>query len=383
MEREIGIYIHIPFCESKCYYCNFSSFCNMDSYIDEYIEAVCKDIIMQAEILSEYKIKTVYFGGGTPSYIDSRYIEKILNTLKLFKKSDNEFYEVTIEVNPNSATLQKLLSYKKMGINRLSIGLQSTDNNVLKNIGRAHKYEDFLNVLNYAKEAEINNLSVDLIYPLPGLNLEGLESELDKIISLKNNFNIKHISVYNLEIHEDTKLDFLLKNNFLELVDEDEEYEMKNLIYSKLVNAGFEQYEISNFANLGYESIHNTNYWNQGDYLGFGATASSFILGSRYKNVDDIKEYINGVNNFSNIISEKEDLDKLSLMKEYIILKLRLNNGICIDEFSRKFNVNIYNIFGNEIKELEEKKLIINKKNRIYLSERGKEIANIVWEKFI
>ena len=241
----------------------------MDEYIDGYIDAVCKDIMMKAELLSEYKIKTVYFGGGTPSYISSNCIEKILNTLKLFKKSDDEFCEVTIEVNPNSTTLQKLISYKKMGINRLSIGLQSTDNIVLKNIGRTHKYEDFLNVLKYAKEAKINNISVDLIYPLPGLNLEGLKSELDKIILLKDNFNIKHISVYNLEIHEDTKLDFLLKNNFLELVDEDEEYEMKKMIYSKLVNAGFNaasmvvgQYymnEINNKLEILQDCLHFCN----------------------------------------------------------------------------------------------------------------------------
>lgn len=383
MEKEIGIYIHIPFCESKCYYCNFSSFCNMDEYIEEYIDAVCKEIISQAEILSEYKIKTIYFGGGTPSYIDSKYIEKILSTLKLFKKSDEEFSEITIELNPNSTTIEKVLSYKNMGINRLSIGLQSTDNKVLKNIGRVHTYEDFLNVLNYAKEANITNLSVDLIYPLPGLNINGLNDELEKIISLKDKYNIKHISIYNLEVHEDTKLEFLLNNGFLELVDEDEEYDMKNLIYSKLTSNEFNQYEISNFAISGYESMHNTNYWNQGYYLGFGSTASSFILGSRYKNIDNIKEYINGVNNFYNIICEKEDLDKLDLMKEYVILRLRLINGISKEAFLKKFEKDILDIFGNEIKELEDKGLIINNTQNIYLSDRGKEVANIVWEKFI
>ena len=383
MEKEIGIYIHIPFCESKCYYCNFSSFCNMDGYIEEYIDAVCKEIISQAEILSEYKIKTVYFGGGTPSYIDSKYIEKILSTLKLFKKSDEEFSEITIELNPNSTTIEKVLSYKNMGINRLSIGLQSTDNKVLKNIGRVHTYEDFLNVLNYAKEANITNLSVDLIYPLPGLNINGLNDELEKIISLKDKYNIKHISIYNLEVHEDTKLEFLLNNGFLELVDEDEEYDMKNLIYSKLTSNEFNQYEISNFAISGYESMHNTNYWNQGYYLGFGSTASSFILGSRYKNIDNIKDYINGVNNFYNIICEKEDLDKLDLMKEYVMLRLRLINGISKEAFLKKFEKDILDIFGNEIKELEDKGLIINNTQNIYLSDRGKEVANIVWEKFI
>lgn len=383
MEKEIGIYIHIPFCESKCFYCNFCSFCNMGEYIEGYIDAVCKEIMYKAEMLSECKIKTVYFGGGTPSYIDGKYIQKILDTLKLFKKSDDEFNEVTIEVNPNSATLEKIKLYKEIGINRLSIGLQVANDNILKNIGRAHKYNDFLNVLKHAKEVEINNISVDLIYPLPGLDFKGLNEELDDIISMKDDFNIKHISIYNLEVHEDTKLDFLLKNNFLSLVDEDEEYEMKNMIFSKLTNNGFNQYEISNFAMSGYESIHNTHYWKQGEYLGFGSSAASFILGSRYKNIDDIKEYINSINTFSNVICDKEDLDKLDLMKEYVILRLRLNDGISKEAFKRKFDKDIVDIFGKEINELEQNGLIINKSNKIYLSERGKEVANIVWEKFI
>lgn len=383
MEKEIGIYIHIPFCQSKCYYCDFKSFCNMDEYIEKYINAVCNEIISKAELLSEYKIKTVYFGGGTPSYIDGKYIEQILNTLKLFNKSEDEFTEVTIEVNPNSVTLEKLLLYKKVGINRLSIGLQSNEDEILKNIGRLHKYSDFLNVLKFAKEADITNLSVDLMYPLPGLSLNKLDNELNDIIYLKDEFNIKHISIYNLEIHKDTKLEFLLNNNFLSLVDEDEEYEMHNLINKKLSNSGFVQYEISNYAIPEFNSMHNTNYWNQGYYLGFGSNASSFMLGTRYKNVDGIKEYINGVNNLSNIISEKEDLDKLDLMKEYMILRLRLNDGVYKENFKQKFEVEIFNIFGNEIKELEEKKLIINDTKNIYLSERGREVANIVWEKFI
>jgi len=383
MEKEIGIYIHIPFCESKCFYCNFASYCNMEEFIEEYVDTVCKEIVENAEILSEYKIKTVYFGGGTPSYIDSKYIKKVLNTIKLFNKFEDEFVEVTIEVNPNSVTLDKLLSYNSVGINRLSVGLQAADNNILKNIGRAHKYEDFLNVLKYAKEADITNLSVDLIYPLPGLKLDGLNNELDKLISLKDEFNIKHISIYNLEVHEDTKLDFLLKNDFLELVDEDEEYEMRNIINTKLTKAGFNQYEISNYAISGFEAMHNTHYWNQGYYLGFGAAASSFILGSRYTNISDIRKYISGVNNYLDIIAEKEDLDKLDLMKEYVILRLRLNEGVNKEAFSKKFNVEIDNIFGNEIKELLEKGLLEDKSNNIYLTKRGKEIANFVWGKFI
>lgn len=383
MEKELGVYVHIPFCESKCYYCNFASYCNMDENIQEYIDAVCKEIMSQAEILSEYKIKTVYIGGGTPSYIDSKYIKQIIGTLKLFQKADDEFNEVTIEVNPNSADLEKIVEYKDCGVNRISIGLQSTEDNILKNIGRIHNYKDFINTLEYCKEAGIENISVDLMYPLPGLNINILENELEKILNLKDEFNIKHISIYNLEIHEDTKLEFLLKSGFLELVNEDEEYEMRNLINSKLSNNGFINYEISNFAVPNYEAIHNTNYWNQGYYLGFGAAASSFMLGSRYKNVDDVKKYINGVNNFLSFTEEKEDLDKLELMKEYVILRLRLIDGISKTDFKRKFEVDIDDIFALEIKELLEKDLIIDNGKNVYLSTRGKEVANIVWEKFI
>lgn len=383
MTKDIGIYIHIPFCKSKCYYCNFTSYCNLELKVEKYINALCNEIIRNAEILSEYNIKTVYFGGGTPSFIESKYICKILNTLKLFNKSDDEFEEVTIEVNPNSVSLDKLIEYKKNGINRLSIGLQSTNDEVLKYIGRAHKYNDFIECLKNAKEAGFTNISVDLIYPLPKMNINILNDSLNKINILKDDYNIKHISIYNLEVHENTKLDFLLKNKFLKLVDEDEEYQMKELINTKLEEFGFNKYEISNYAINGYESKHNTNYWNQGYYLGFGVAASSFIYGSRYQNTEDISKYIDGINNFKNIIIEKEDMDKLDLMKEYIILKLRLKDGVNIQRFNKIFETNIFNVFNIEISNLVKKRLVTNDGRNIFLTKRGMEVANIVWEEFI
>ncbi len=211
MNKKIGIYIHIPFCKSKCYYCDFVSYTNKEDYIEKYIDALLKEILEKADILSEYEISTIYFGGGTPSSIDSKYITKIMETLKLFS---NKFDEVTIEINPNSITKDKLLDYKNAGINRLSIGLQSTHNEILKKIGRTHTCNDFLNTLNLAKEANFTNISVDLIYPLPELTLSMFEDTLKFIVSLSDEYNIKHISVYNLEIHEDTKLAFLLKERF-------------------------------------------------------------------------------------------------------------------------------------------------------------------------
>lgn len=392
MRQNIGIYIHIPFCISKCYYCNFISYTNKEKLIEKYIDAVCLEILQNAEILSEYNISTIYFGGGTPSYIDAKYIKKIMNTISLFKKED-DFLEVTIEVNPNSVTLEKLILYKNCGINRISIGVQSTHDDILKAIGRKHKLVDVTNTLKYCKEAGFNNISIDLIYPLPNLNFEKFSNTLDYIINIKDEYNIKHISVYNLEVHEGSKLGFLLNEGYLELVDEDTEYQMKELLEEKLEKNGFNKYEISNFSITGFESKHNTSYWNQEMYLGFGVCSSSFFSNTRYKNTDDIEKYIEYINSNISPVESRECLDLLELMKEYIILKLRLTKGFSTLEF-KKFGKDIFDIFGNELKELSENGLIKIEKDdnkiitdtdcyNISLTKRGSEIANIVWEKFI
>ena len=351
-----------------------------DEKIEEYINAVAQELLQNAEILSERKITTVYFGGGTPSYIESKYIAKIMNIINMF---ESDIKEVTIEINPGTVTKDKLLEYKKAGINRLSIGLQSTHNEVLKLIGRIHTYEDFISTLNLAKEVGFTNISLDLMYPLPNLSLNGFKESINDVINLKEKYDIKHISIYNLEIHENSRLEFLLKNGFVSLVDEDEEYEMKKYLEKTLKENNFFRYEISNFASKGYESKHNLNYWKQGEYLGVGVAASSFILGSRYTNTNNLENYIDCINSGKNTLVEKEDLDKLDLMKEYVILSLRLEEGLNIAKFEKKFDTNIYDIFKHEINKLKKDELIVVKNNCLRLSKRGKEVANIVWEEFI
>ncbi len=383
MREKIGIYIHIPFCIKKCFYCDFVSYQNKNDLIGKYVDAVCLEILQNSEILSEYDISTIYFGGGTPSMIDSIYIEKIVNTLKLFVSNEDTIKEITIEVNPNSASLDKLESYYNMGINRLCIGLQSSHDKILRNIGRMHTFNDFKEVLKNANTVGFKNISVDLIYPLPGLNLTGFKETLNSIINLKDKFNIKHISVYNLEIHENTRLDFLLKEGFIDLCDEDEEYKMREELNKKLQDNGFIKYEISNYAYPGFESKHNLCYWNQERYLGFGVNASSFFNLKRYKNTSDINKYIDGIYNNKDIVVESEELDKLALMKEYVILKLRLTKGLEVLEFRQKFGIDIFEIFNEELNSLKNDKLIsINTKN-IFLTKRGEEVANIVWEMFV
>lgn len=383
MRENIGIYIHIPFCKKKCFYCDFVSYENKENLIQEYIDAVCLEILQNAEILSEYNISTIYFGGGTPSLIKAEYIEKILNTLKLFVTDEKEIKEITIEINPNSASLDKLEKYYNLGINRLSIGLQSTHDKILRNIGRIHTFNDFKEVLKNANAVGFKNISVDLIYPLPGLNLSGFKETLNSVIKLKDEFNIKHISVYNLEVHENTRLDFLLKEGFVSICNEDEEYKMREELNKRLQDNGFVKYEISNYAYPGFESKHNLCYWNQEKYIGFGVNASSFFNLKRYRNTSNIDKYIDGIKNNKNIVVETEELDKLSLMKEYIILKLRLSKGVEISEFKQKFGTDIFDIFNTEFNSLKKDNLVNITSKNISLTSRGEEVANIVWEMFV
>lgn len=383
MNNEIGIYIHIPFCISKCFYCDFTSYANRENMIEKYIYALCNEILAKAEILSEYKVTTIYIGGGTPSYIDSKYIKQIFDTLMLaINKEDVK--EITIEVNPNSVDEEKMRSYKEIGINRISIGLQSTYDTILKKIGRAHNLKDFEDTLELANKIGFKNISVDLIYPLPDLDLEKFKESVEYVINLKDK-NVKHISIYNLEVHENTKLAFLLKEGYVTLVDEDTEYEMYEYLRKRFEEEEYHRYEISNYAIDGYESKHNLRYWNQELYLGFGCGASSFFSGTRYSNIKNIEKYIENIETRNSIIDKEnyEELDLLALMKEYVMLSLRKIEGLDKKKFKAKYKKDIEEIFAEEIKELTDDKLIEEKQDKILLTKRGLEVANLVWEKFV
>lgn len=383
MNNEIGIYIHIPFCISKCFYCDFTSYANRENMIEKYIYALCNEILAKAEILSEYKVTTIYIGGGTPSYIDSKYIKQIFDTLMLVINKE-DVKEITIEVNPNSVDEEKMRSYKEIGINRISIGLQSTYDTILKKIGRAHNLKDFEDTLELANKVGFKNISVDLIYPLPDLDLEKFKESVEYVINLKDK-NVKHISIYNLEVHENTKLAFLLKEGYVTLVDEDTEYEMYEYLRKRFEEEEYHRYEISNYAIDGYESKHNLRYWNQELYLGFGCGASSFFSGTRYSNIKNIEKYIENIETGNSIIDKEnyEELDLLALMKEYVMLSLRKIEGLDKKKFKAKYKKDIEEIFAEEIKELTDDKLIEEKQDKILLTKRGLEVANLVWEKFV
>lgn len=366
--NEVNLYIHIPFCKKKCFYCDFISYPNKDDYIEEYIDTVIKEYSnYKAE---EYIIKTVYIGGGTPSYIDSKYIVKLLKEINIEKAE-----EITIEINPGTVTKEKLRDYKKAGINRLSIGLQATQDILLKEIGRIHTYNEFLNTYNIAREIGFKNINIDLMLALPKQHIEDIIQSIKKIIEL----NPEHISIYSLILEEGTKMYDMVNKQKCILPKEDEEREMYWTVKKILEKNGYNHYEISNFAKNGYYSKHNIDCWNQKEYIGIGVSAHSYLNNRRYSNLGNIEEYIKNYNDKK----VHEIQDKISQEKEYMILGLRKLEGVYISEFELKFNENPIYLFRNELNKLVNLELIEIDLNNIRLTDKGLDLANIVWEEFI
>ncbi len=337
---ELGIYVHIPFCAKKCYYCDFISFPNREERINDYIEALKKEIeyvrIDALNSIENQEITTIYIGGGTPSFIESKYIADIIKTIKENFVVSKEA-EITLEVNPRTVTKEKLQVYKKSGINRLSIGLQSTNNELLKQIGRIHTYEQFIDTYNLARGVGFKNINVDLMLALPNQTINVLEDSVQKVIDLKP----EHISVYSLILEEETKLCDLVKNKELNLLDDELEREMYWKVKEKLEQSGYNHYEISNYAKYGYESKHNMNCWKQEEYIGIGLAAHSYVNGVRYSNTEDLDTYIDtyklGKNN-KDIITIHEKQNFIEKQKEYMILGLRKIEGVKISSFKNRFN---------------------------------------------
>ena len=381
-KNEIGIYIHIPFCMKKCFYCDFVSYANKEDMIEKYIKALEKEIKIKAEENKLLKINTIYIGGGTPSFIDSKHIVYIINAIKeSFNVKENA--EITIEVNPGTVTKNKLEDYIKCGINRISIGLQTTNNELLKQIGRIHTYEQFLETYNLIRMVGFNNINVDLMLALPNQTIKDLEDSLNKVIMLKP----EHISVYSLILEEKTKLYDLVESGKLELLDESIERNMYWKVKNILEQNGYKHYEISNFAKQGYESKHNLNCWNQEEYLGMGVAAHSYLNNKRYSNTENLEQYINklleeeGIKNDIVTVHEEQTLE--DKQKEYMLLGLRKIEGVKISDFKNKFVQNPIYIFRKELDKLVKEDLIQVEDNNIKLTKKGLDLANLVFEEFV
>ena len=365
-----------------CYYCDFVSYSNKCSEVKEYIESLKKEI--EEFDFSNYKVTSIYIGGGTPSYIDSIYIVEILSELKEKLKCNLiEFkdIEITIEVNPGTVDTKKLNDYKKLGINRLSIGLQSTKNDILKKIGRIHTYQEFLEIYKLARETGFKNINIDLMIGIPGQKIGDLKNTLQDIIKLEP----EHISVYSLIIEENTPIEKMLENGEIKLPDEDLERNMYWYVKNTLELNGYNHYEISNFAKLGKESRHNLNCWNQEEYIGFGVAAHSYLNGIRFSNTINVEEYIQHIENNrkeENIqIEESQSLEDKK--NEFMMLGFRKIQGVDIARFKEKFIDNPIFLYRENLNKLVEEGLIEVDLNHIKLTNKGIDLANLVFEEFV
>lgn len=378
MER-FGIYIHIPFCAKKCSYCDFISFCLDEKTWEEYTNALVREI-ENKKIENSKKVTTIYIGGGTPSLIDEKYIVKIINAIRhRFELEDSA--EITIEVNPGTVTEKKLIAYKNVGINRISIGLQSAEDRILKLIGRIHDYKTFLGTYNLAKNIRFDNINVDLMFAIPTQTKDELLNTLNKVIDLKPN----HISLYSLIVEENTEIKKALEIGKLQYVDDKIEREMYWKSKKILEKNGYFHYEISNFAKKSFESKHNMDCWNQEEYIGFGIAAHSYINNKRFSNIYNLEEYIKNINNgdFEKNVELHEEQTKQDKMKEYMMIGLRKIEGISISEFERRFRISPLFYFRFEIDKLVKEDLLEVDLDYIKLTKKGLDFANIVFEEFI
>ena len=382
MKPELGIYIHIPFCIQKCIYCDFVSYPNKLNLQSDYIEKLIKEIDEEKELFDKYNVTTIYIGGGTPSAIESKNIVKILEKIKqVIKIEDLRNIETTIEINPGTITKQKLLDYKQAGINRISIGLQSTNDKILKNIGRIHSYQDFLDSYQLIRSIGFNNVNVDLMIGLPNQTIKDIKESIEKIVNSKYG-KPEHISTYSLIIEPNTQIEKLIDENKMKLPTDEEERKQYDYVKNMLELNEYEHYEISNFALKGKRSKHNTNCWEQKAYIGFGVSAHSYINKKRFSNTENLNTYLQKDYKEIKTIHEIQNIEEEQ--KEYMLLGLRKIDGIEISKFKEKFNgINPIFLFRNELEKLTKQKLIKIDLDNIKLTKKGLDLANIVWEEFI
>lgn len=326
-----GIYIHIPFCKQRCNYCAFYS-STLYNIREEYTDAVCKELGMRKEYIKNEEIRTIYFGGGTPSTLPIPLLQKICDTIYSNYNVCNDT-EVTIECNPDDLTTEFLAELRKLPFNRISMGVQSFNNAQLKRLGRRHNAEKAHQAIKNSREAGYSNISIDLMFALPGSTLEEWEQTISEAISLKP----EHISAYNLMYEEDTPLHRALQRGDFEELSEEENVEQFQILITKMKEAGYRHYEISNFAIPGHESRHNSSYWNDTAYIGCGAAAHSYNGTSREWNISDIKEYIKGIEN-SERNYEIEHLTEEERYNDTILTRLRTADGIPLNWMKEKFS---------------------------------------------
>ena len=377
MRRELELYIHIPFCVKKCAYCDFLSGPASNQQIEEYVQALIEEIRYYKEFVKKYEVSTVFWGGGTPSLLTGEQMKALMEALgQTFFIRQNA--EITMEANPGTVTVEKLLACQKAGINRISFGLQSVNNEELKMLGRIHTYEEFLESYEAARKAGFQNINVDLISAIPKQTVSSWEQTLQTIISLQP----EHISAYSLIVEEGTtfaklygegcKLEHLLPT-------EEDERRMYERTEELLREAGYHRYEISNYAKEGYECQHNLGYWERKEYLGLGLGASSLIEETRFHNTDEMEEYLRDASNPILLRREQEKLDRQEQMEEFVFLGLRKIRGIQEEKFAEMFGEDIWDCYGKNLERVIKEGLLEREEGVLRLTRKGIDVSNYVF----
>lgn len=367
-----SIYIHIPFCQKKCFYCNFRSTTD-DTLVEDYIKGLIKEIVLYKDLLKTSIIETIYIGGGTPSFISETYIAEIIETINKYNDL-SQLKEFTIEVNPGTLNEKKLRTYKKLRINRLSMGLQSSDNKMLKTIGRIHTFEEAKAAYHLAREIGFENISLDLIFGLPGQSISDFEVSINEVIKLAP----EHISAYSLKVEEETPLFNLIKEKTLVLPKEEMDREMYQQLIRLLEKNNYHLYEISNFSKKGYESKHNMAYWKRQEYFGFGLAAHGYLKNKRYGNTENFDDYFQMLSKNNRPIISEESLNKEDALFEEIMLGLRLKKGINLKKLNKNYAIDFLNSKRETIQFLLDEELITINKESLKLTIKGMDLSNQV-----
>jgi oxygen-independent coproporphyrinogen-3 oxidase len=363
--KSIGLYVHIPFCKRKCNYCDFCSFSELsEDKRRKYIDALIYEILSYSD--KKLSLDTVFFGGGTPSILRIEELSKIVEAIKKSFQftEDTEF---TLEANPGTLTEKKLMAYRKFGVNRISLGLQSVHENEQKILGRIHNYDEFEKSFFLCRKAGFDNINVDLMYAIPSQSVESFSESINRVLSLSP----EHISAYSLILEENTPL---YENQAqLKFPSEDEEILMYELLCKSLADSGYLHYEISNYAKCGYQSRHNMKYWHSDDYIGVGVSAHSYFLGKRFYNTESIDSYING----AGIISERDE-NQNEAAYEYVMLALRTSEGFSLIDYKSRFFEDFLSGREEKLKKYEKLGYLVLSFDRIFLTEKGFYLSNLI-----
>lgn len=371
--KSLSIYIHIPFCVQKCKYCDFLSAPSTPEARAEYLEALKREMIKEAPAYQDYEVKTVFFGGGTPSILEAGQISECMDVLKEYYRISADA-EISMEMNPGTASPEKLRVMKRSGINRLSIGLQSAVDEELRMLGRIHTYAEFENTYYAAREAGFTNINIDLMSAIPGQSVEGWRKTLQRVVDLKP----EHISAYSLIIEEGTPL-FENIESYPAIPDEEEDRIMYQDTKSLLKKQGYERYEISNYAKPGYECRHNIVYWTRENYVGFGLGAASMVENVRWKNTDDMTLYLRQ----QELKEEVQKLSKAECMEEFMYLGLRMMDGVSCKKFADAFDVSMDDVYGDVLKRWGNMGVLECDGEKVTLTDAGIDVSNQIFADFL